>query len=432
MAHNRFYTDYDFAPAPGTRKDRPDPQDDRSAFARDRDRIVFSYAFRRLQSKTQVFQSGRFDFYRTRLTHSIEVARIARAIADHLKGSSPQLATDFYLDPDLLEAVGMAHDLGHPPFGHIGERKLQELMEPWGGFEGNAQTIRIVTELFFERPAQPEGMQPSRAFLDGVMKYKALYGESFRPGADGQSQAPEHHFLYDDQAPWRDFVLGGAPAAEDAAAANASKSLECQIMDWADDTAYSLHDLVDGLKAGFLDVTMIDTWAEAKGLDAIARDQLEKLKKAIIEGYLEARCARRIGAFIRACQLEKCDGPMAKWSNRYRFRLTVDPRIEEECRLYKRLAFDLIFQSTAIQQVEFKAGHILERLHGALDHHSEAGPRRLRIVPEPWASWLAAAPSPARRRRLLCDFLSGLTDGQAMHLYKRLFDPDYGSVFDLR
>jgi len=432
MAHNRFYTDYDTARAPGTRQDRPDPQDDRSPFERDRDRIVFSYAFRRLQSKTQVFQSGRFDFYRTRLTHSIEVARIARAIADHLKGSSPHLASDFHLDPDLVEAVGMAHDLGHPPFGHIGERKLQELMEPHGGFEGNAQTIRILTELFFEKPSQPEGMQPSRAFLDGVMKYKALYRESFRRDAQGALHPPFHHFLYDDQAPWRDFVFGGAPLPADPASANATKSLECQIMDWADDTAYSLHDLVDGLKAGFLDVTMVDSWAEQVGLDTEGLERLEKLKKAIVDGYLEARCARRIGAFIRACQLEKVDGDLSRWSNRYRFRLTVDPRIEAECRLYKRLAFDLIFQSTAIQQVEFKAGYILDRLHGALEHHAEPGPRRLKIIPAPWSAWLSAASTADARRRLLCDFLSGLTDGQAMHLYKRLFDPDYGSVFDLR
>lgn len=428
MAHNRFYTDFDTARAPGTRQDRPNPADDRSPFEKDRDRIVFSYAFRRLQSKTQVFQSGRFDFYRTRLTHSIEVARIARAIADHLRDTSPHLSPDFHLDPDLVEAVGMAHDLGHPPFGHIGERKLHELMEADGGFEGNAQTVRIVTELFFERPTHPEGMRPTRAFLDGVMKYKALFGEA---AAEGKGP-PEHHFLYDEQASWRAFTFGGAPLPGDPAAANATKSLECQIMDWADDTAYSLHDLVDGLKAGFLDVAMIDAWAGQLDLDATALAHLEKLKRSITEGYLEARCARRIGRFIRACGLEKVDGDLARWSNRYRFGLTIDPEIAAECQLYKRLAFDLIFQSTAIQQVEFKAGHILERLHGALNHHAAPGPRRLGIIPAPWGAWLADAPDLRTRRRLLCDFLSGLTDGQAMHLYKRLFDPDYGSVFDLR
>ncbi|MGE9294604.1 MAG: dGTP triphosphohydrolase, partial [Puniceicoccales bacterium] len=134
--------------------------DERTAFQLDRDRVIFSYAFRRLQSKTQVFQSGEYDFYRTRLTHSLEVARIARSIGEHLNREHAEVD----LDGDLLEAVGLSHDLGHPPFGHIGERKLNELMASWGGFEGNAQTARILTEIFWQRKDGPRGMQPSRAF----------------------------------------------------------------------------------------------------------------------------------------------------------------------------------------------------------------------------------------------------------------------------
>jgi dGTPase len=152
---NNFYGDFDLETLPGKRP----VGDHRSPFAIDRDRVVFSYAFRRLQSKTQVFQSGEFDFYRTRLTHSMEVARIGRSICDYLEHSSPLLHKNHYLDPDLTEGICLAHDLGHPPFGHIGERKLNEMMGPYGGFEGNGQTLRIITKLIYAREKGNQTLQ---------------------------------------------------------------------------------------------------------------------------------------------------------------------------------------------------------------------------------------------------------------------------------
>ena len=122
---NSFYNDFDEQRFPDTSL----PESEyRNAFQIERDRIIFAYPFRKLQSKTQVFQSGEYDFYRTRLTHSIEVAKIGRSICHFLQCSSPHLSHDFHVDPDLTEAICLAHDLGHPPFGHIGERKLNELM----------------------------------------------------------------------------------------------------------------------------------------------------------------------------------------------------------------------------------------------------------------------------------------------------------------
>src|ERR1700716_3863101 len=123
-----------------------EPDDFRSAFQVDRDRIIYSSAFRRLQAKTQVFVSGEFDFYRTRLTHSLEVAQIGRSICSFLNQTSSFLAAEFLVDPDLVEAVCLAHDLGHSPFGHAGERALHQLMRNSGGFEGNAQSLRLIGE----------------------------------------------------------------------------------------------------------------------------------------------------------------------------------------------------------------------------------------------------------------------------------------------
>ncbi len=423
-----FYTGFDTA-CFGEPREAPS-QDSRSAFQRDRDRVIFSYAFRRLQSKTQVFQSGEYDFYRTRLTHSLEVARIARSIATELTGQVPEAA----IDGDLIEAVGLAHDLGHPPFGHIGERKLNELMAPWGGFEGNAQTVRILTEVFWERSSGPQGMAPSRAFLDGVMKYKALRSEFDEP--------PQNHFLYDEQAVARDFIADGQWPKASAKEANTHKSIECQIMDWADDTAYSLHDIIDALKAGFITRPLIERWAaEAQGWQKPLADSpaLPALLDLIEKEYLEAIFARKIGHFIRAARLVPHQGPLSHLSQRHCWRLEVPGEILSECALYKSIALDLVFRSPSIQQGEFKSGFLLERLFNTLfDCHLGASDRKasslatsLNLLPQPTLAWVERAPDETTRARRLCDYLAQLTDHEAIRLYRRLFDPDYGSIRDL-
>ncbi|HTX65778.1 MAG TPA: dNTP triphosphohydrolase, partial [Opitutaceae bacterium] len=164
---NSFYTAFDAETWGGKRK-----PDYRSAFQVDRDRVIHAHAFRKLQSKTQVFLSREHDFYRTRLTHSMEVAQVGRSICQFLLSRGRPLRDDFQIDSDLVEAACLAHDLGHPPIGHAGERTLQELMRPHGGFEGNAQTLRLLTETIYQNESGVRGLQPSRALLDGVLKYK--------------------------------------------------------------------------------------------------------------------------------------------------------------------------------------------------------------------------------------------------------------------
>src|SRR5580704_16255786 len=141
---NGFYNSFDLESL-----DLRETDNFRSPFQVDRDRIIYSSAFRRLQAKTQVFVSGEFDFYRTRLTHSLEVAQIGRSICSYLQQKSPSLEGDFFIDPDLVEAICLTHDLGHAPFGHAGERTLHHLMLKYGGFEGNAQSLRIITETIY-------------------------------------------------------------------------------------------------------------------------------------------------------------------------------------------------------------------------------------------------------------------------------------------
>jgi len=184
MAENAFYTDFDLESLPGGNR----PEDYRTPFQIDRDRVIHSAAFRKLQSKTQVYLSGEYDFYRTRLTHSIEVAQIGRSICSYLNGNSKQLDPGFHIDSDLVEACCLSHDLGHPPFGHGGERTLHRLFADIQGFEGNAQTLRLITDTLYQSGGRRNGMSPTRAFLDGVLKYKASYSEL---------DSPRNHFIYD-------------------------------------------------------------------------------------------------------------------------------------------------------------------------------------------------------------------------------------------
>ncbi|MBC2602243.1 dGTP triphosphohydrolase [Puniceicoccus vermicola] len=427
---NRFYGDFDRETLPGGK--RP-PEDHRSPFAIDRDRVVFSYAFRRLQSKTQVFQSGEFDFYRTRLTHSMEVARIGRSICDYLTYSSPVLQKDFFLDQDLTEGICLSHDLGHPPFGHIGERKLNELMSGFGGFEGNGQTLRILTRLIYAREKGSEGMNPTRAFLDGVLKYKQLYRERFRESGTH----PENHFIYDDQEQVRDFALGSGlvPGELDSFPnLNKVRSIECQVMDWADDAAYSLNDIVDGIEARYITQHTVDKWAEK--VDDLSESDfklLDELKRSIREGYYERKFGSKVGAFINATRIVESEGPFSDRTNRYRFRLDIDPASRREANLYKRIANDLIFQSTTIQQIEFKGSRLLGDLFEAvMDNYSaKTTGRCLKLVSDHEHELFRNAGGDAERARLVSDFLSGLTDGQAVRYYKKWFDPDFASILDI-
>ncbi len=419
---NRFYHAFDTETYGAERK-----SDYRSPFQIDRDRIIHAHAFRKLQSKTQVFLSGEYDFYRTRLTHSMEVAQIGRSICHYLQSRGGLLKDDFFIDGELVEAVCLAHDLGHPPFGHSGERTLQELMIKWGGFEGNAQTLRLLTGTIYQNETSVRGMQPTRALLDGVLKYKKLFREF--------PKKPQNHFLYDAQAAERTFVFGTAKIPRELQAGvrlNAFKSVECQIMDWADDAAYSLNDIVDGVKAGFLSQEKIEAWAAGEAIDAQQQQLLDVLFDAIRSDRLESVFAQKIGGFITACRLRERDNFMAAKTNRYRFELVVAPEAEREAKFFKRMANDIIFESPQLQQIEHKARRVLFDLwNSTWSNYVEKGPRVINILPARVGKLIDAAPTTAGKARQICDWLAGMTDGLIVRTHRRLFDPEFGSFRDL-
>ncbi|MGD7654692.1 MAG: dGTP triphosphohydrolase [Verrucomicrobiales bacterium] len=427
---NRFYSAFDTARLDGN----PDnPADFRTAFQIDRDRVLHTPTFRRLQNKTQVFWSGEYDFYRTRLTHSLEVAQIGKSICYWLKTRDDNpLTDDFFIDPDLVEAICLSHDLGHPPFGHAGERTLNFLMRDRGGFEGNAQTLRLLTERIFS--AKRTGMNPTRAFLDGILKYKSLWSEL----KSATGQLPEHHFIYDDQHAHLDWAMAGndfplelPPGPQ----RDSFKSIECQIMDWADDTAYSLNDLSDSVRAGFLTLEKIESWAEKHDLPTGDATPLGDLMRAIRRRKVDPFVGKRIGQYIQAATLETDTNFLSAATNRYRHRLSIAPEVRAESKIFKKLAFEVVFLSPQLKQLEHKGNHILRRLWQTFEtRYITAGSidgQDFQLLPSDQAEEISNAPDNATRSRLICDFLAGMTDGYAARTYKRLFSPDFGSIGDL-
>ena len=418
---NSFYSAFDQATIPDRRSDKY-----RDTFEVDRDRIIHTSAFRRLQAKTQVFQSGEYDFYRTRLTHSIEVAQIGRSICSYLKKSSDALNDHFFIDPNLVEAVCLSHDLGHPPFGHNGEKTLNRLMRPYGGFEGNAQTLRLITETIYSDYSKRAGMSPSRALLDGILKYKSLFSEW---------ENPENHFLYDDQESYLSFIFPDQdlqcelPKPEDK---NGFKSVECAIMDWADDTAYCIHDLADGIRAGFITTDKLERWSSEQDLTSEEANLVQSIIGIIQKGNVDAMLGIKIGEFIQACSLIERENFMSELTNRYRFELRIDPAKKRESTLYKRIAFDIVFLSTKVKQLEFKGDKMLQRLFEALfENYTRANRPPIRLVSAKLESRLKNTSSESAKVRLLCDYLAGMTDSYAIKTYRRLFDPGYGSIVDI-
>ena len=426
---NGFYGAFDTERQTG----KDDPSDYRTPFQIDRDRVLHTPTFRRLQNKTQVFWSGEYDFYRTRLTHSLEVAQIGKAISQWLK-TRPEgpLRDDFFIDPDLVEAICLSHDLGHPPFGHAGERTLNHLMRGHGGFEGNAQTLRLLTERIFS--AKRAGMDPTRAFLDGVLKYKSLWSEL----ASTEAGPPENHFIYDGQHAYLDWAMGGNDFPLELTAGpvrDKFKSIECQVMDWADDTAYSLNDLSDSVRAGFLNIEKIEAWAKKNDESIGEGSTLGDLMKAIRARKVDPFVGKRIGRYIQSTSLQTDANFLSGSTNRYKFRLAIDPVAKAESKLFKRLAFEVVFLAPQLKQLEHKGSRMLRQLWEILEERYIKGNpidgQHFQLLPADTAAEIEAAPDEPARARLVCDFLAGMTDGYAARTYKRLFMPDFGSIGDL-
>jgi dGTPase len=370
----------------------------RSPYARDRARVLHCAGFRRLAAKTQVHSTGADHFLRTRLTHSLEVAQIGREMGERLG-----------CDPDVVETAGLAHDLGHPPFGHNGEAALDAVAQPCGGFEGNAQTLRVLTRL--EAKVAGAGLNLTRASLDATAKYPWFR----RPG--------ERKFgVYADDAPVFEWLRQDAPAGR--------LCLEAQVMDWADDVAYSVHDVEDGIHGGFIQLTPllsdpqerialcadvadsyttepIDYLAEVLA-DLLADPVLTPLGGydgshgglAALKNLTSVLTGRFIAAAITATQEVYGPPPL----RRYAADLIVPRQIRAQCALLKGMALRYVMRRPGVEQ---RYARQREQLTELVTRLTDRAPDELDPVFAPiWRQ----APDDAARLRVVIDQVASLTD----------------------
>lgn len=428
----------------------------RSPVGRDYGRIIHCSSFRRLQGKTQVFPGHESDFFRNRLTHSLEVAQIAEGIAERLNYICPEL-TKSPINSRLCAAISLVHDIGHPPFGHNGERALDDAMRSYGGFEGNAQSLRILTCLEKKaRRARPEkgdhraGLNLTYRLLAGVLKYNRKIPE--RRGKRGDLVKG----FYVTEAPIvtriKRSVCGSRRVPRQ------FKTIECWIMDVADDVAYSTYDLEDSLKAGFLtpagilassDVllsrvatkvskevgrrissrTVLDIFADIfSGLTQVGEPEDPMLLKLVL-GYRSSENLGQSG-FLRTAlssQLvhEAINSAELKYNRR--FPMLSEVKLSDQSRLkvevLKQYTFEAMVYSARVKLPEFRGYEVVSSIFKAL-----SSKRGELLLPEDVRDQLRGR-SKAIRMRVICDFVAGMTDRYAVEFYARLHSDGAQSMF---
>ncbi len=390
----RLYWDDGIAPfacRPENARPRRVPEEEsptRSVFQRDRDRIIHCGAFRRLKQKTQVFVTHEGDNFRTRLTHTLEVAQIARSISRVLG-----------LDEDLAEALALAHDLGHPPFGHAGEDALETSMAEYGGFDHNAQTLRIVTKLE-ARYAPFDGLNLTWDTLEGIVKHN---GPLLAGPDDPGSHLPLAILQYNQI---QDLDL------------HSYASAEAQVAALSDDIAYNNHDLDDGLRAGLFEVDAVRDLPLAGEIFRSVEEQYPGLEL----GRLIHEAVRRLIAAMVNDLLDETRRRIAEYQPRSadevralpRALVAFSPQMAEHDRAIRAFLFENMYRHYLVNRMTSKARRVVKDLFGLY----MAEPN---ILPPEWQARCDPR-SKARTARAVCDFIAGMTDRFAIEEHRKLFD----------
>ncbi len=421
----------------------------RSAFRRDYGRLLHSPAFRRLQGKTQLFPGDESDFFRNRLTHSLEVAQVAKGIAQMLNATHPQFKKS-KIDLDLVEFAGLAHDLGHPPFGHNGEKALDDCMKPYGGFEGNAQTLRILARVekkVLERDVHAQD-------ISGI----SADGKDIRLGLNLTYRSLASILKYDRKIPINrkktSALVKGYYASEEnlikaikRQVGNVSgggmkfKTIECQIMDIADDIAYSTYDLEDSMKGGFthpLEIVdrMSDQELVLRLMEKVKHEVPDVTKKEIFNSVFDMMVPNENEEFLlayRQSRLVATNGRMrtefssemvgaciqgvtvgVQEPNYLRFaKLNVNRDVKIRIKSLKHLNFLLTIMSPRLKVVEYRGYEVVETLFKTLSKNQE-------LLPDDVQAMHRSLKNKRDKMRLVCDFVAGMTDRYAVEFYSRL------------
>lgn len=394
----------------------------RTPFQRDRARVLHSSALRRLGAKTQVLGAGSNDFSRTRLTHSLEVAQVGRDIAQALG-----------CDPDVVDTACLSHDLGHPPFGHNGEKVLNRLADGFGGFEGNAQTLRLLARL---EPKVVDGNQSwglnlTRACVDAAIKY---------PWERGQGPNPNSvkFGVYSDDLPVYLWAREGAPKHR--------KCVEAQVMDISDDIAYSVHDIEDSITGGSIRLGKLSDPAERHAALYVVQDwyrpdlTIDELDAALArleseqfwlpdfsgdpwsQARLKDMCSQLIGRFVKAVvdatQAAHGQDPIARFSGE----VVVPEHTEQEISVLKGLAAAYVMGSAAQQPVYEQQERILEDLFTLFTRTGAS-----HLDPLFRVLWQRAC-TPDDKQRVIVDQIASLTDVSAVRLHSAMFETSYSTA----
>lgn len=391
----------------------------RGEFARDRARVVHSSALRRLGAKTQVLSPSGGDFARTRLTHSLEVAQIGR-----------EMAIDLGVNADLVDMACLAHDLGHPPFGHNGEKALNEWAQDFGGFEGNAQTLRLLTRIepkVFTASGRSLGLNLTRASLDATCKYP--WSRAAGVEETGADQSLKFGAYEDDLEVFNWLRIGATERV---------KCIEAQIMDFADDVAYSVHDFEDAIVSGFVDLTVLnDTAAEFEILQKVshwngAKHSFDELAQALsrlratrywltaynatndTQGNLKNLTSELIGRFVSATIAAVIDTSSVESMARYGSALVVPNAIAAEIAVLKGIVSAFLMTIESRQPYyEWQRGLLTELAEAVLASNGE------NLDAYCTSAWNQASDE-AQQRRVVVDQVASLTDQSAITLHHRL------------
>lgn len=416
------------------------PNDKRSPYQKDRSRIIHAAAFRRLQAKTQIMGIGVNDFYRTRLTHSLEVAQIASGILGQLRANQTNNNLSAFLPcRSLIETLSLAHDIGHPPFGHGGETALNYMMREHGGFEGNAQTLRIVAKL--EPYSKGFGMNLTRRTLLGFIKYPQLIKHLWQiPTDSGQDRFINStrwlpaKGLYCEESSVFDWILSPLSNQDKTAftqfAKNKNgisrtlyKSLDCSIMELADDIAYGVHDLEDAIATGMVTAHQWQGFVEShlgELQTGWLKTNLPRISAQLFshdEADLKDVIGELVNLFItqaRIKQLGKFESPLLD----HKVYLEDDLTILLEG--LKQFVFKNVIRHPEMQQIEFKGQKIISDLFAAFASDP------LRLLPHTRQSiYQNAVEQGESGYRQLCDYISSMTDEYAIKVHGRLFTTEY-------
>lgn len=410
-------------------------------FQRDRARIIHSASFRRLQSKTQILSLGESDFYRTRLTHSLEVAQLGSSICEGLRARYAERPEIVCIIPStsLIESICLGHDLGHPPFGHGGEVALNFFMKSEGGFEGNGQTLRIVSKLGEYSPSH--GFDLTRRTLLGLLKYPVTHSQ-----VSNYSDTPETvttnieyskppKCIHDDESEVLEWILKPLTEKDKSLFTeiktndgkhhkSTRKSFDTSIMNIADDIAYGVHDLEDALALGLVslqqwknDVLQLSDKFKTSPIvteknfynDNLFSDSNKQRKHAI---------SKLVGYFVKNIEIIHVTDAD---SNLLKFNATLYEEASEALSAIKDFVLKYVIKRTQVQALEFKGQQIITKLFSVYLENPE------RLLP----------PNDRHRyeetnksKRVICDYIAGMTDLYATKQYRRLFIPDIGSIFD--